>query len=242
MEEFDTSPSSFTSEGLSEAYYRELVEEYHWARRRHGSSAEAIADELFEHLVRDDRSVDFSQLRSASAQTADIEDSLEKLDNLVHVLRRGGSDSIRCVEIEETPIPISADEELIYRLGRAESTNGPFEVNINDALRGVRRHLARFLVDRLASKFFAVRGITGGMSNTPNLLSVQVSSHSVGARVSYAPAYFINYLPLAAPTSPVQGFILPGRYIFRLTTPGPRYLIDQQVFDIPPTFNISLMI
>jgi hypothetical protein len=242
MKEFDILPSAVIPEGLSEADYHDLIDKYNLHRRHLRSSAKSIADKLLQQLLRDDRSVDFSQLRDAPAPTADIEYSLQKLANLVHHLRLRRSDSIRCIEVEGSFIPISIDDALIYRQGQTDSPNGIFKVDIKDALSGVRRQLTSFLVNRLASRYLPIGGITGGMNSMHNLLSVKVSSHSVGALVSYSPAYFINYMALGAPTSPVKGAILPGRYTFRLTTRGPRYLIDQQTFDIPPVFEIPLMI
>jgi hypothetical protein len=51
------------------------------------------------------------------------------------------------------------------------------------------------------------------MSHTQNMLDIEVHSHTQGGRVSDSPAYFINYTNLAAPTSPVRGRILRGRYL-----------------------------
>ncbi len=238
MEYFDSAPSAF----ILEEHYRELADEYLHAHRSSSWIAEELADDLCRDLLRDDRSINFAHLRNVPVQTADIEDNLERLARIFYILRRTGTDVIPCAAAGKFAVPISIDEEVAHNFGQLEARGDVFMIGFTKALEGVHKQLTEFLLDRIASKVFNKSKFHGGMSNTPNFLSITVSSRATGARVSYSPAYFINYMPLAAPTSPVQGVIAPGRYLFRLTTPGPQHLVDQQVFDIPPSFKISLMV
>ncbi len=226
---------------ISEAEYRGLLETFEWSRKINLETAEIVANELIMQLEGGRISFDFSGLRLAIAHTADIEDSVEKISNLFQYWNRRSHRVVQCIQIDNSFVPVSFDEALLHRYARTNAA-AISVVSINSAILGVREQLIEFLATRIAMEHIAKKRLSGGMSNTPNFLSITVSSQAVGARVSYSPSYFINYLPLAAPTSPVQGIVLPGRYIFRLTKPGPQHLVDQQVFDIPPSFNISLMV
>jgi hypothetical protein len=226
---------------ISGAEYRNFLEISERDQRVNLEAAKRVANEIIMQLEGEEISFDFSQLRSVIAHTADIEDSVEKISDLIQYWNRRGGKVIQCIEIDNALIPTSFNEALSHHYART-NTAAIFVVGINSALHGIREQLIKFLTVRIATEYIAKQRFSGGMNNTPNFLSIMVSSQAVGARVSYSPSYFINYLPLAAPTSPVQGIVPPGRYIFRLTKPGPQHLVDQQVFDIPPSFNISLMV
>ena len=102
--------------------------------------------------------------------------------------------------------------------------------------------LTPFLSQRVVGDAFArASAAVGGISGPPHMLTVTVSTHTQGARVSYSPSYFFSYAVLASPTSPVRGVILPGRYIFMISTPGVSKA-DKGIFDIPPIFNIDLQV
>ena len=69
-------------------------------------------------------------------------------------------------------------------------------------------------------------------------LQVQVSCLTHGLRIHIAPAFFISWVFFGSPTTPVSGYVLPGRYVFAGDGPMlPKWTQDPGVFSIPPTFN-----
>jgi len=73
-------------------------------------------------------------------------------------------------------------------------------------------------------------------------LKVRVFSQLPGLRIHIAPAYFIdNWLFFGHPTTPVEGCVLPGRYVFSADGPMmPRRRIDPTVFRIPPSLKVKI--
>jgi len=70
---------------------------------------------------------------------------------------------------------------------------------------------------------------------------VQVSCRTPGLRIHISPAYFINWVFFGSPTTPVAGYVLPGRYVFAGDGPMlPRRRRDPAVFCIPPTYYPAL--
>ncbi|MBD3813323.1 MAG: hypothetical protein IE917_14020 [Betaproteobacteria bacterium] len=218
-------------------------------------AAKRISDEMIEQLLLPARSLSFASFRRLPLHMADVEDNLDKLKGQVRFQQQYGLTDMPCVPVGDVLIPVSTEE--VWRRqhdgSRKPGDTGPTEsreamesfrpLSIERALSNVGQHLSPFIADRMAaSRYFAIGGFTGGMSGSPHMLSVVVHSLTVGARVSYSPAYFVNYIALAAPTTPVQGMLDPGRYIFMLTAPGSVRLTDSQVFDVPPTFSISLTV
>ena len=208
--------------------------------------AERVSQLLVEQLHDHERRLVFEPLRQLDRPTADIEDNLEKLHGQLREARLDGRDRLTCAPIGNEMIPLSTEE--LWRQQPSQSITVPedrlrWTVPIEHALAGVKRQLSDFLARRLAgSHYFAIRGLTGGMGSTRHMLAVTVHSRTIGARVSYSPSYFVNYVALAAPTTPVRGMLDPGRYIFMLTSPGPLRITDNQVFDVPPSFDITLMV
>jgi len=71
----------------------------------------------------------------------------------------------------------------------------------------------------------------------PGVLRVQVSSLTPGLRIHVANAYFINWVYFGSPTTPVVGYVLPGRYVFAGDGPTlPNRTEDPTVFCIPNDF------
>lgn len=72
-------------------------------------------------------------------------------------------------------------------------------------------------------------------------LQVQVSCLTPGLRIHISPAYFISWMFFGSPTTPVMGYVLPGRYVFAGDGPMlPRRTRDHGVFSIPPTYYAAL--
>lgn len=86
----------------------------------------------------------------------------------------------------------------------------------------------------------------GGVPRPPSVspgggLSVQVSSLTHGLRLHVSPAYFITWTYFGAPTTPVSGTVMPGRYVFAGDGPMlPQFTVDNGVFRIPPDYHPSL--
>jgi hypothetical protein len=237
----------------------EIQEEADDERRRQALLFEALRSEaepevehlsaqLVEQLGEHKRPMSFEKLRRISRQMADVEDNLEKLQHQIRQARQEGLDQLACARVGDVMVPLSVDE--LWRQQQPQHPHAPasfdprsrFTTSIDQALAGVKRQLAPFLLNRIAATGYFHKWLTGGMGGTRHMLSVVVHSQTVGARVSYSPSYFVNYVALAAPTTPVQGLLDPGRYIFMLTAQGPLRLTDSQVFDVPPSFDISLMV
>ena len=73
-------------------------------------------------------------------------------------------------------------------------------------------------------------------------LKVRVFTRNPGLRIKAAPAYFIDdLLFFGHPTSPAEGYLLPGRYIFfadGLMYTRPK--MDPTIFAIPPSLKVKL--
>jgi hypothetical protein len=178
-------------------------------------------------------------LRSLDVPTHDVEGSYEELKSQVEADRyQGGLPCLLAGEGRFIPVaePLSTDGDFHMQ---AEVNVRPTEA----AVGGFCDELKPFLANRVAAKswFPRMRDFFGGMSQTPLNLPVRVFSPTTGARVSCSPAYFINYVSFAAPTSPAASVLLPGRYIFMISTRQGRQF-DQGVFDIPPTFDVQLLV
>ncbi len=71
---------------------------------------------------------------------------------------------------------------------------------------------------------------------------VSVQCNSLGLRVHSSPAYFVDWQYFGHPSDPlVQGWLLPGRYIFATDGPGmPEYISDNGVVAIPSTYKATM--
>lgn len=99
-----------------------------------------------------------------------------------------------------------------------------------------------FFRDRLET-FLAVRfsARQSDISTSPGL-QIRVDTRSHGLRVHFSPAYFFNPANvLGSPTSPVIGWLQPGRYILGACAPGLAAVFDLYAeYNLPPTKNVAL--
>lgn len=200
-------------------------------------TAVKIVEHIKADLLNRQEAVSFDELRSLDVQTADIERDCELLKGQLQADNFQGKQP--CQRIGESIyVPIGYNLETF---NENQIDLNDFEMRSNeDAVTSFGSELVPFLTQRVAADVYApMRGITG--EDNPLMLPITVSTQTLGARVSYSPSYFINYLTLASPTSPVKGMLLPGRYIFMISTRDSK-LFDKGVFDIPPTFDIDLFI
>ena len=76
------------------------------------------------------------------------------------------------------------------------------------------------------------------------LLPVIVHTNSPGLRISYSPVYLFDGKGtiFGSPSTPVQGWIRPGRYIFGGAQGAQPITWDGGEYDVPPALTISLAI
>ena len=202
------------------------------------NAAVKLVNNLKSAILNNAESISFDELRSVEVPTADIERNCEALKEQISFDHFEGKQP--CRRIGESVI-VPVDYLGLRRLGSWDQSDQHWLSN-EDAVEEFGSELVPFLTQRVAAQtYFPMRGVTGGMDETPLLLPVTVSAYTIGARVSYSPSYFVNYQALASPTSPVKGMILPGRYIFMISTPNSK-IFDQGLFNVPPDFNIPLLV
>ncbi len=210
-------------------------------------AAEALAAEIVSVLRSPNASRDLSfvNLRRLQARVADIEDNCHILNSEIQAARaRFGPERgvLRCLDRSGRYIPVARLDSTTDAMQGTVTPNQAriHSVPIDRVLTDVEPALSEFIEIRAAAgeaeEMFARMGMLGGIGGVPsNTYRITVRSPTIGARVSYSPCYFINYTVLASPTSPVHGYIAPGRYVFMVTTTGQTSLYDPGQFDIPPS-------
>jgi hypothetical protein len=154
--------------------------------------------------------------------------------------------------------------EILKRSGRQEE--GIVVTDVREAEGGIQRSLSDFLSYRFAGMkrwaewiqeigthrpgiprwLFRRKGSTGNPPPPPAVspgggLRVRVSCSTRGLRIHVSPAYFISWVYFGSPTSPVVGYVLPGRYIFAGDGPMlPKRKKDPTVFCIPADYYPDL--
>jgi hypothetical protein len=91
-------------------------------------------------------------------------------------------------------------------------------------------------------RFASLGAAHSGFGNGPTgYLSFQVQTRLNGLRVHYSPSYLIDWSNVfGSPTTPVDGWIRPGRYKFGAMKQDGTFVIDNANFDIPPLSAASL--
>jgi hypothetical protein len=123
--------------------------------------------------------------------------------------------------------------QVLDRLFRREEeryeTSSPVQ-----ALEMFRVRLQAFLTTRFSARQSDISDLPG--------LQIEVSTLSPGLRVHYSPAYFFDPTNvLNAPTTPVRGWIQPGRYIFGAAQSGRKAAFEYDAeYDIPPIDYLHL--
>jgi hypothetical protein len=130
------------------------------------------------------------------------------------------------------------------RFGGYEVSHVPLE----EAVEGFRRGLMEFLTVRLESDIdessrSIPRSLGAAAANFNNpYLSFKVHAPSRGIDVEQAPAYFLSWTFFGGPTTPVDGWILPGLYRFRGRDSQGKYRNDPTKYMIPPLRSASTII
>lgn len=137
---------------------------------------------------------------------------------------------------------------------RAKEEDFPF-VDVDEATSTVRKLLGSFLSFRFWGLSHLDNSVDQGSQRTgpsgqrtslgtakKTYLSVTVDSQNPGLSLEASPAYFITWSYFGAPTSPVTGHLIPGRYIFRGSgTLVPMPTEEPRSFNIPPHLNPVLV-
>lgn len=182
-------------------------------------------------------------LHSLRIPTHDVEKNCDYLRDQLNADRFQGR--LLCRKIGDLPyVPVSDTEYWLNEAAYADGLQHDVRwLPTDEAVDGFLKELESFLLQRIAGSIYLPERILdfGGLISAPTMLSVNVASHTSGARVEYSPAYFHQYIVLSAPTSPVSGMVLPGRYIFLISKRATKKY-DKGVFDIPPSFSIQLLV
>ena len=103
----------------------------------------------------------------------------------------------------------------------------------------------------IRSRMFATRASAESISMTssavvsrsasPTARPIRVVTREDGWRVSYSPAYFVRARYFGAPSTPVDGELGPGIWIFGVDRGGP-IAWDSAEFEVPPIDRAELMI
>lgn len=221
-------------------------------------SARQAIDVLIQTLFRRDYSDQSTvQYQNRQIYIADVEFQIMRFSSLYQFCLNQDFEfpCIRISESDEFPIPI--DFALSDFLGRKFIPNGMLpmkyilsllhdspmanQVKIIPAQpKNVVRLFRGRLTDFLFSRFKSRSVDPAIQSGIP----FKVYAQKNGYRVHYSPAYFYNMSNVfGAPTSPVIGYIYPGKYIFGVQ--GPRDIlpiIDPATFDIPPLSEAHLVV
>src|SRR5262249_23590188 len=89
------------------------------------------------------------------------------------------------------------------------------------------------VVKVVARSLGAAVATTSGLSSSP-YLPFTVHTRTSGLDIEQAPAYFLTWTFFGGPTTPKDGFILPGLYRFRGQDAQGNYRYDPKKFKIPP--------
>lgn len=174
---------------------------------------------------------------------ADVEVSVERFVRQDSVLHERDVRVPALLDTHGQPIPIDiglprqidglaetdVDPELVIILVRTAATSTDDRaqrielVSTEQARESFTSRLIRFLGLR-------INDVEGSSEGSPGyVFKVYTNSHSL--RIHYSPAYFINYnLAFGSPTTPVSGYLQPGRYTFGAY---PNDYWDGVEYDIP---------
>jgi hypothetical protein len=146
----------------------------------------------------------------------------------------------------------------LERMDRTPSEEGAWRFSLvpeEVALASAKGSLKTFLAYRISGffRFLSPRGPNpssptsqfpqgvGPAGSGRGYLSVTVHTANPGLQISSAPAYFITWTYFGAPSTPVTGPLLPGRYFFGGSgSLVPQFTVDPTAFSIPPTLSAVL--
>jgi hypothetical protein len=192
---------------------------------------------------------------------ADIAADLERLGQFIKW--RWRFEDFPCLVDDEGPLPVDVSTAPSILSFMKISSSTPLysfmEAFEGHKFEGVPVTLLKEVLHRRVTTFLTVRGSTdedeapqgrafsvgaaraGFLSGPGGYLSFQVQTRQSGLRIHYSPSYLLDWSNVfGAPTTPVDGWIRPGRYKFGAMRKDGRFLIDNANFDIPPLTTASL--
>jgi hypothetical protein len=218
-------------------------------------SAEVLTEKLM-GMVNFEGDVEQEQIGYESVKTdiytADVEGDVVNFAFQISWANRFGS-PVPCLPVADgDPIPVSILPEypawrqrrewiidFFYRYGPPSFFSRQYNVEFSyqstkQATEFFRGRLIRFLTARFSAR-------QSDISTSPGL-QFTVETLTSGLRVHYSPAYFFEpQHVLNSPTSPVTGWIQPGRYIFGAGPLGKEPDFDFTAeYDIPPHTSAKL--
>jgi hypothetical protein len=171
----------------------------------------------------------------------DVHDSLELFNRQKRVLEHLGL-AFPCAEIPGAPLPVAlplgdpnedvdaARARLIRDSDRARFGETPVRPYHPDEARAfVRQRLGPFLAPRIATATVTAASVGPGFQ-----YRVETPGRR-GLRIHYSPAYFFNPTNVFGNmlSTPVDGLLLPGRYVFGTTLPP-----ASPTFDLNATYRV----
>lgn len=188
--------------------------------------------------------------------TADIEASIDRFSVQLALCRREGLGFPCFLDPESDPVPMDWSENIdlvgescvrSFSDRRLASYKGlspadflprgqPYALyEPSKVVEFLRRGLTTFLTARF-------RGGGGPNLYMSSGLKFTVITKRDGLRVHYSPSYFLSWGNVfGSPTSPVFGWIQPGRYKFGAIGRGFPFRFDSADFDVPPQTQAHLV-
>jgi hypothetical protein len=214
--------------------------------------AKALTERLIEIVgLRNDviaGHVDFSDVQT-DIHTADVEGNVLNFAHQISFIRNLGR-PFPCVPSGEgEPMPVSIfpdDPDWRNRPFSAEYSSSNYLLAIASKISYVSLSKATDFFQKRLEDFFTARfggprsDIAAGYGGSG--LQFTVATITQGLRAHYSPAYFYDPTNvLNSPTSPVTGWIQPGRYIFGAGPSGspPQFDFTAE-YDVPPQKYASL--
>ncbi len=205
-----------------------------------------------------------------SFYSADVEFAIERLNVQVFTFEAEET-GFPCIVDRDGPLPLLLSSDFLRPSARFEEQDSSSyppvfyelaefyrnreirfaSVPVQVLERALRDRITRFLRTRVGEDDEAPRPTARAVGAAPHgflkgspYLSFQVSTPGrSGLRIHYTPSYFVDWNNVfGSPTTPVDGWILPGRYKFGAMTPNGDFLIDNANFDIPPLTSAELVL
>jgi hypothetical protein len=196
---------------------------------------------------------------------ADVEFAMEELN---HVLRsRRAREGILCIQSGEDMVPVvglPSSLAAFRRMGYAPNEYEPFPSEVfyrvwSEVFSGTRivfnnpseipemvfGPLQKFLTVRFQwvadnPEFRSLGAASSAQANNP-YLPMTVHTHASGLRIHYSKTFAINFNNVfGAPTTPVNGWILPGIHKFAGMDGSGNFHYDPGSFTTPPDFSVQL--
>lgn len=136
-----------------------------------------------------------------------------------------------------TPLRAGPRNGLTKRTGRSLSAMDEAEKAVDEPAVSQRAHSQKSVRRSLGAAALSA----AGTSNSP-YLPFTVHADNAGIDVEQAPAYFLSWVFFGGPTTPADGWILPGLYRFRGRNHNGKYRTDPTKFKIPPSeFAVTIL-